>query len=774
MSDSEHIANIITVLERTLGDLGHDEFSDLKPDANRDEFHSAFRWGEAGGIAASTGTLGIKALSLSDDISDAWEESDVEFLRLIIEKLKQRRQTRAKGNPSPPSVSALPALVEVLGEGVMACFFNDRQRFALMSGYAAGLLFTIPRPYPPLTGRQMVDAALQYHRGTFNGGEVPSAVIEDYVSGAMEHKLHHVIGTRGREVVSIREAVIAGYESNSAGIVEYLRALMAHCCGHEGIYADSTGTYSPEEINALQWARNFGLRKSRAIDPCAGVPDPTRTYTMARKHARWLQNWDQASGPPNPIDMSYWVVPGRLLAGEYPRNPDTASSREKLARLTSAGVSVFVDLTEDCENLKPYAYLLNGQIHQRFPIKDQNVPHDDQLTKSALDAIDRHLGAGRTVYVHCMGGVGRTGTVIGCWLSRHYEPGQAALNRLKDLWQKNPKRHVRPRTPENDLQDNYVRTWGGKDTPVAARYEGCMVGLAVGDAVGTTLEFKSPGTFEPVTDMTGGGPFNLKPGQWTDDTAMALCLADSLLARTGFSAGDQMNRYIRWYRDGYLSSTGTCFDIGNTTRDALLRYERTQFPLAGSTDPETAGNGSLMRLAPVAMYYARRPAEAIKLCGESSRTTHGARACLDACRYFGGLIVGALHGLAKEELLSERFCPTPGLWEWAPLCSDIDVVAAGSFKRRQPPEIIGSGYVVKSLEAALWAFYNSDTFEEGCLMAANLGNDADTTAAIYGQLAGAFYGIDGIPSSWREQLINQRLISSYASSLHAQSRQLDI
>ena len=501
------------------------------------------------------------------------------------------------------------------------------------------------------------------------------------------------------------------------------------------------------------------------------LPLVVESQERAGNAPRQMGVQEGGNDPPRPIDMCYWVVPGKLLAGEYPRNLDEPSSIEKLARLTEAGVSAFIDLTEDGGPLKPYAYLLNGPSHERFGIKDQSVPVTDELTKQALDAIDRHLEAGETVYVHCWGGVGRTGTIIGCWLSRHHEPGQAALDKLKELWKQNPKRHRRPRSPENDLQDGYILTWGDKEKPIAARYEGCLVGLAVGDAVGTTLEFKTPGTFEPLDDMVGGGPYRLQPGQWTDDTSMALCLAESLVACEGFNAGHQMDLYVRWWREGYLSSTGRCFDIGNTVKDALKRYQQTEFAMMGSTDPMSAGNGSLMRLAPVAMFFATDPELAIRLCGESSRTTHGARTCIDACRYFGGLIVGALRGATKEELLSERYCPVVGLWEQAPLCAEIDEIATGSFKRVEPPDIVGSGYVVKSLEAALWAFYRSETFEEGCLKAANLGNDADTTAAIYGQIAGAFYGMDGIPSGWREKLADRELISNFASSLHSKGRE---
>jgi ADP-ribosyl-[dinitrogen reductase] hydrolase len=136
------------------------------------------------------------------------------------------------------------------------------------------------------------------------------------------------------------------------------------------------------------------------------------------------------------------------------------------------------------------------------------------------------------------------------------------------------------------------------------RYAGCLVGLAVGDAVGTTVEFKSRGSFPPVTDMTGGGPFGLRPRQWTDDTSMALCLGESLLAHGGFNPRDQMGRYLNWWKWGYMSATGSCFDIGLTVRAALERYEKTGEPYSGSLDPETAGNGSLMRLAPVVLFYA--------------------------------------------------------------------------------------------------------------------------------------------------------------------------
>ena len=304
------------------------------------------------------------------------------------------------------------------------------------------------------------------------------------------------------------------------------------------------------------------------------------------------------------------------------------------------------------------------------------------------------------------------------------------------------------------------------------RYRGSLLGLAVGDALGTTLEFHRPGTFAPINDMVGGGPFRLQPGEWTDDTSMALCLAQSLIEKQGFDPVHQLETYVRWWREGHLSSTGGCFDIGNTVRQALWQFKNTGKPFCGSTDAGTAGNGSIMRLAPVPLFYAKNPLEVIEKSAESSRTTHGAATCVDACRYLGVLIAGAVNGVAKDVLLSERYCPISGYWAANPLVAEIDEIAAGSFKLRQPPEIKGTGYVVKSLEAALWAFYNSSSFAEGCLLAVNLGNDADTTGAVYGQLAGAFYGECGIPFKWLSQLVDRALIASFAEQLLTLSRSI--
>jgi ADP-ribosylglycohydrolase len=304
------------------------------------------------------------------------------------------------------------------------------------------------------------------------------------------------------------------------------------------------------------------------------------------------------------------------------------------------------------------------------------------------------------------------------------------------------------------------------DAFAPSRFHGALLGLAAGDALGTTLEFKQPGTFEPIEDMVGGGPYNLEPGQWTDDTSMALCLAASLVETGGFDPRDQMERYVRWWEEGYMSSTGSNFDIGGTVQTALTAFELAGDPFSGSTDPQSAGNGSLMRLAPVPMFYAADAGKAISRAADSSRTTHGTTEAVDACRYFSGQVIGALQGRPKDELLSENFSPVPLLWRTNPLAPAIAEIASGSFKEKEPPEIRGGGYVVHSLEAALWAFHKSEDFRSGALLAVNLGDDADTTGAVYGQLAGAYYGEEGIPTEWREKLALLEVLDDLANSLY--------
>lgn len=297
---------------------------------------------------------------------------------------------------------------------------------------------------------------------------------------------------------------------------------------------------------------------------------------------------------------------------------------------------------------------------------------------------------------------------------------------------------------------------------LSERYRGALLGLACGDAVGTTAEFQPRGSFQPLTDMIGGGPFHLKPGQWTDDTSMALCLAESLLSKKGFDAVDQMGRYLNWWKWGYLSSTGECFDIGMTVSQALSRYQQTGDPFAGSTAPSTAGNGSLMRLVPVVLFYFPDARQIQRFCAESSRTTHAAPEAIECCQLFAELISKALLGASKTEL---RTLPHSTFTQ-----PKVAAIARGDYLAKPASEIHGTGYCVQSLEAALWCFHQTDSFAAATLQAANLGNDADTTAAIVGQLAGAYYGVRGIPGHWLEMLHDGAEIAATADRLLQASR----
>lgn len=299
-------------------------------------------------------------------------------------------------------------------------------------------------------------------------------------------------------------------------------------------------------------------------------------------------------------------------------------------------------------------------------------------------------------------------------------------------------------------------------TPDPDRFRGCLLGLAAGDAVGTTAEFMPRGSFPSITGMHGGGPFVLNPGEWTDDTSMALCLAQSLLKVGGFEAADQMRRYCDWQESGYMSSNGRCFDIGFTVSCALERFRRTGDPYSGSPDPSTAGNGSIMRLAPIPMALHGQPELLDQWCADSSRTTHAAKECLEACVLLGRMLQRALRGESKKAILfsepSSDFCQ-----------DSIRLLAEGHYCTHAADDIRGSGYVVRSLEAALWCFWITDSFEEAILTAANLGEDADTTAAVCGQLAGAHYGASGLPHQWMETLMQIDLISNLADQLMGSS-----
>lgn len=292
------------------------------------------------------------------------------------------------------------------------------------------------------------------------------------------------------------------------------------------------------------------------------------------------------------------------------------------------------------------------------------------------------------------------------------------------------------------------------------RARGALLGLAVGDALGTTLEFKPRDSYRPLDDLVGGGPFRLKAGEWTDDSSMALALGESLLAYDPFDEKDLMQRFCAWADMGEYSHNGRCFDIGITVSGALARFRKSGIPIAGSIDPQSAGNGSLMRLAPVPIRFAFDPEMLEEVARRQSRTTHGAEEAVEACAAYAGLIAEAIRGRGKDEVLSPRPWPGP---ERVAAAMRMETI------RWNREYVRGSGYVIHSIEAALWAVGNAGSYREAVLLAANLGEDADTTAAIAGQLAGALWGASGIPAEWLTRLAWAERITELADRLHDKS-----
>jgi ADP-ribosyl-[dinitrogen reductase] hydrolase len=371
----------------------------------------------------------------------------------------------------------------------------------------------------------------------------------------------------------------------------------------------------------------------------------------------------------------------------------------------------------------------------------------------ASDRLRSLLNSGANILIHCKGGLGRAGMVAARILVEMGVQPAEAIKRIRDARGEG--------AIETRAQEKWVTLGSGPAEslpaislglgacPTRDRAIGALVGLAVGDAVGTTLEFK-PKPVQPVlTDMVGGGPFGLLPGQWTDDTAMALALGDWLANDPGLEPADLMSRFVRWFKDGEYSCTGTCFDIGNTTREALEHFLRTGEPLAGSANPRKAGNGALMRLSPVAVRYWNDRDKLIEVARLQTATTHGAKECLEASANFAELLADVISGKPLAVALA------------GPAATRIK----GGWRGGHRDDIHGTGYVVDCLNAALWAVSRTTSFRSAILLAANLGDDADTTAAVAGQLAGAVYGLSGIPSEWLERLALRDKIENLADQL---------
>ncbi|KAL8715103.1 MAG: hypothetical protein Q9220_001060 [cf. Caloplaca sp. 1 TL-2023] len=316
----------------------------------------------------------------------------------------------------------------------------------------------------------------------------------------------------------------------------------------------------------------------------------------------------------------------------------------------------------------------------------------------------------------------------------------------------------------------------------ASRIRGSLYGVAICDALGGPVEFCWRGSFSPVTDFRYNSNFDLPPGCWTDDTSMTLCLAESLVKNDGeFILQDQVKNYIKWYKQGYLSSIGRCFDIGNATRLALSTWSNQLTDGSGEEEMKNGqaavdkslkkkvqcGNGSLMRVSPIGLVFYRNLEQAMEYAAASSHVTHPYPTNAEACKIYTKLIVSALNDIPKPELALL-------IAEWAFEDPDLKIRfekydSIETWHEVKDEQISSSGYVVHSLEASLWAFFTTSSFEEGALKVVNLGDDADTVGAIYGGIAGAFYGFEALPPKWLQGMGAKSVVDNVVDGIVALS-----
>ncbi len=448
--------------------------------------------------------------------------------------------------------------------------------------------------------------------------------------------------------------------------------------------------------------------------------------------------------------------PGRLLVGEHPGSPSRAEAMDRLRRFLSAGVTCFIDLTEarefaSYEALLPFATPDGRRVeYLREPIPDHGVPADRQTMSRILALLDDALEAGHCVYVHCRAGIGRSATVAGCWLASR--PGHATdpLEELRGLWQQCAKSRVWPEVPETDEQMEFVRDWAAvlpttteieslRDRlGLADRVRGALLGLAVGDAAGAALQVGHEGV-----------------AAWTQHTALALCLAESLLECHRCDARDQMERYVRWHRDGHFDGGVRTRQVTPDVARALAAYHWRGQPMAGSHDPHDHSTASLPRVISAVLFELHDPAAAVALAGECSRTTHQSPVVIDACRYYAAMLAGALRGDPATQVLGEQYEPVAGLWSARPLKAEVAALAT-----KHAPH---APNVVHSLANARASVAAAADFDDAVHRACNGGMESALDAALAGTLMGALHGARIVPRAQVEALARADLLESVAA-----------
>jgi protein-tyrosine phosphatase/ADP-ribosylglycohydrolase len=458
-----------------------------------------------------------------------------------------------------------------------------------------------------------------------------------------------------------------------------------------------------------------------------------------------------------PIPNSYWVQPGRLLAGEYPGSMSRADAMERVQRLLGAGITSFIDLTEEGE-LPEYNTLLpeltERRVHyRRLAILDHSLPDSSAHMARILDLIDSELAAGQCIYLHCRAGIGRTGTAVGCHLVRSGLSNDEAYDQLQVLWKQCARSRRWPSIPETSEQVDFVLRWrepqagAGAGLDLGPRYEGAIVGLALGDALG---ELVAQSKFDASTLVAAMRErSSLRTGA---HTAMTRAIAESLLASCAHNPEDQMQRYLQWTR-------GAAVPVPAELKRALGAWQWSRKPNAGTHDPKNLDPHSLPRTLAVALYLRGDPQRAMDIAADVSRTTQQAPLVLDLCRLWSALLTDALSGTDKAKLVAFNG-PALALLRNRPLKTPVKNL----IERKPRRDADGASDAMSTTRAAIAAFTNAATASDALLQVATT-HGSPAAAALCGALAGAHYGIDSIPAEWRRQLAEDAPLRSLARSL---------
>ena len=302
-------------------------------------------------------------------------------------------------------------------------------------------------------------------------------------------------------------------------------------------------------------------------------------------------------------------------------------------------------------------------------------------------------------------------------------------------------------------------------------YKDILLGVAVGDALGVSVEFKSRQAIalRPVTDMTGFGTYNLPAGTFSDDSSLAFCLAEALTQE--FSLQKIGNNFVAWLNNNYWTPGGNVFDVGIATSQAIRRLQGGCHPeLAGGMNVSDNGNGSLMRILPLLVYIKdKEPADRYQITKQVSSITHGHIRSVIACFYYLEFAPQIINGIDKFQAYKSLQTDIPGYLNSLSISPNeiklFDRLLKGNIYDLTDKEIFSSGYVLHTLEASIWCLLTTENYKTATLKAVNLGEDTDTTGAVTGGLAGLLYGFDTIPKSWLQQIARKDDIEDLADRL---------